>query len=115
MAATSSGPGWSTIATGVRHDLHGVKDNTLAGKHYDQYPDFLTRLENVNAGSSTYAALDVAGHGGSSTEERRTFVLASGPGVAAGARPAGTRLLDVLRPSPGCGWPYRAVDDLRVS
>ncbi|MFI7697161.1 alkaline phosphatase family protein [Nonomuraea sp. NPDC049655] len=207
MAATSSGPGWSTIATGVWPDLHGVKDNTFAGKHYDRYPDFLTRLENTGAGHSTYAALDwkpladqgtfgpridarvvldgdadgypaederltqvsetvlrtknpdaafvylgaidiaghgsgaasaayltaihdadarigrllaavrarptyaserwtvivatdhghtdAGGHGGSSIEERRTFVLASGPGVAAGARPADTRLVDV--------------------
>ncbi|NUP67763.1 MAG: nucleotide pyrophosphatase, partial [Nonomuraea sp.] len=207
MAATSSGPGWSTIATGVWPDLHGVKDNTFAGKHYDRYPDFLTRLESTNPAYSTYAALDwkplgdqgtfgpaidarvvldgdtngypaedervtqvsetvlrtenpdaafvylgaidieghdsgaasaayltaihdadarigrllaavrarpayaserwtvvvatdhghtdAGGHGGSSIEERRTFVLASGPGIAAGARPADTRLVDV--------------------
>ncbi|WP_327090472.1 alkaline phosphatase family protein [Nonomuraea sp. NBC_01738] len=207
MAATSSGPGWSTIATGVWPDLHGVKDNSFTGKRYDLYPDFLTRLENLNGAYSTYAALDwkpladqgtfssridtryildgdangysgqdaliaanaetvlrdqnpdaafvyfgntdivahnsgatsnaylqaiatidgyigrllsairarptygserwtivaatdhghadAGGHGGSSIEERRTFVLASGPGIAAGARPADTRLVDV--------------------
>lgn len=34
-------------------------------------------------------------HGGSTIEERRTFVLAQGPGIAAGARPFDTRLVDV--------------------
>ncbi|MFE0153100.1 alkaline phosphatase family protein [Nonomuraea sp. NPDC059007] len=207
MAATSSGPGWSTIATGVWPDRHGVKDNSFSGKRYDLHPDFLTRLENLNPAYSTFAALDwkplgdqgtfgtkidsrvildgdangypaedariataaetvlrqqnpdaafvyfgntdiVAhnsgaasqaylraiatqdayvgrllaaikarpsypserwtivvttdhghtdggGHGGSSMEERRTFVLAAGPGIAAAARPLDTRLVDV--------------------
>ncbi len=207
MAATSSGPGWSTIATGAWPDKHKVKDNTFAGKRYDLYPDFLTRLEGVNPAYSTYAAMDwkalgdqgtfgggldarivldgdsagypaederitqvseqvlrdrnpdaafvylgnvdivghnsgagsqaylnavatvdgqigrllaavkarptyagerwtvivstdhghtdAGGHGGSTIEERRTFVLASGPGIAAGATPSDTRLVDV--------------------
>ncbi|MDP9869574.1 MULTISPECIES: alkaline phosphatase family protein [Streptosporangium] len=207
MAATSSGPGWSTIATGVWPDRHKVKDNSFTGKRYDLYPDFLTRIEGVNPAYSTYAAVDwkplgeqgtfgagidarvvldgdsagypaederitqvseqvlrdrnpdiafvylgqidiaghnsgagsqaylnavkandaqigrllsavrarptyaserwtvvvatdhghtgIGGHGGSTIEERRTFVLASGPGIPAGARPADTRLVDV--------------------
>ncbi|WP_330354403.1 alkaline phosphatase family protein [Streptomyces chartreusis] len=208
MAATSSGPGWSTISTGVWPDKHGVKDNTFAGKKYGQYPGFLARLAQVRPALSTYAAvdwkpldaqgtvtpgadaklvldgdrdgytghdatiaaeteaiirdqnpdvlfvyfgqsdivghnqgagsqayldqiavqdayvgrlraaikarpsyaserwtvvvatdhghLDAGGHGGSSVEERRTFVLATGPGIAAGARPIDTRLVDVV-------------------
>ncbi|GAA4227773.1 hypothetical protein FHR32_000750 [Streptosporangium album] len=207
MAATSSGPGWSTIATGTWPDKHKVRNNTFAGKRYDLYPDFLTRLEKVNPAYSTYAAMDwrplgdqgafgpgidarivldgdsdgypvedgrviavsekvlrdrdpdvafvslgnvditghdsgaasqaylnaiatvdtyvgrllaavqsrpaypgerwtvivttdhghtdAGGHGGSTIEERRTFVLAAGPGIAAGATPVGTRLVDV--------------------
>ncbi|MEU6342294.1 alkaline phosphatase family protein [Streptomyces sp. NPDC046977] len=207
MAATSSGPGWSTISTGVWPDKHGVKDNTFAGKNYTRYPGFLARLAQVRPQLSTYAAvdwkpldtegtvtagadgknvydgdaegyplhdahiaddaervlrdqnpdvafvyfgntdvvahavgaaspkyldaiavqdgyvgrllaavrarptyaserwtvivatdhghLDAGGHGGSTVEERRTFVLAQGPGIAAGARPADTRLVDV--------------------
>ncbi len=35
------------------------------------------------------------GHGGSSIDERSTFVLAKGPGIPAGARPRDTRLVDV--------------------
>ncbi|WP_406415900.1 alkaline phosphatase family protein [Streptomyces sp. NBC_01614] len=208
MAATSSGPGWSTIATGVWPDKHGVKDNTFTGKDYARYPGFLARLAQVRPALSTYAAVDwkpldtqgtvtpgadaklvldgdadgytghdatiaaeteallrnqnpdvlfvyfgqsdivghnqgagsqayldqiavqdafvgrlraaikarpsyaserwtvivatdhghtdPGGHGGSSIEERRTFVLATGPGIAAGARPIDTRLVDVV-------------------
>ncbi|MFB7517907.1 alkaline phosphatase family protein [Streptomyces sp. NPDC056144] len=204
MAATSSGPGWSTISTGVWPDKHGVKDNTFTGKNYAKYPGFLARLHQVRPELSLFAAVDwpeldthgtvtpgadaklvydnnyavndlviteatedvlrnqnpdvlfvyfgetdeighgygaaspkyldaidvqdaylgrllaaiqarpsyaterwtviVAtdhghtdggGHGGSSIEERRTFVLAQGPGIAAGARPIDTRLVDV--------------------
>ncbi|WP_406861139.1 alkaline phosphatase family protein [Streptomyces sp. HUAS MG47] len=206
MAATSSGPGWSTISTGVWPDKHGVRDNSFTGRNYTQYPGFLARLHQVRPALSLYAAVDwkpldtygtvtagadakivldgdrdgyvghdetitadsvsvlrdqnpdvafvylgntdvvahangtgqkyldalavqdaqlgrliaaikarpayaterwtvivctdhghvdTGGHGGSSIEERRTFVLATGPGIAAGARPIDTRLVDV--------------------
>ncbi|MFJ6053086.1 alkaline phosphatase family protein [Streptomyces sp. NPDC092307] len=58
MAATSSGPGWSTIATGVWPDKHGVKDNSFVGKNYAAHPDFLTRIENAKSALNTYAAAD---------------------------------------------------------
>lgn len=58
MAATSSGPGWSTIATGVWPDKHGVKDNSFTGKNYTAHPDFLTRIENAKPALNTYAAAD---------------------------------------------------------
>lgn len=58
MAATSSGPGWSTIATGVWPDKHGVRDNSFTGKNYTAYPDFLTRIENAKPALNTYAAAD---------------------------------------------------------
>ncbi|MFI9003653.1 alkaline phosphatase family protein [Streptomyces sp. NPDC053541] len=204
MAATSSGPGWSTISTGVWPDKHGVKDNTFTGRNYAAHPGFLARLHQVRPDLSLFAAVDwpeldtygtvtpgadaklvynndyavndalitdatedilrnqnpdvlfvyfgetdeighsygaasqkyldaidvqdahlgrllaairarpayaterwtvivatdhghtdAGGHGGSSIEERRTFVLAQGPGIAAGARPLDTRLVDV--------------------
>ncbi|MGW6916877.1 alkaline phosphatase family protein [Kitasatospora sp. NPDC054939] len=224
VAATSSGPGWSTIATGVWPDKHGVKDNSFVGRQYGTYPGFLTRLQQVNPAYSTFAALnwkaldtygtyttgidgkvvldgdangyaatdpqiadaaesvlrnqnpdasyvyfgetdedghasgaasqayldaikrqdaylgrllnaikarpsyaaerwtvivttdhghtDGGGHGGNSIPERSTFVLAQGPGIAAGARPIDTRLTDVaatvfhqlgVTPQPGWG------------
>ncbi|MEU6315632.1 alkaline phosphatase family protein [Streptomyces sp. NPDC047014] len=58
MAATSSGPGWSTIATGAWPDKHGVKDNSFVGKNYTAHPDFLTRIENAKPSLNTYAAAD---------------------------------------------------------
>lgn len=58
MAATSSGPGWSTISTGVWPDKHGVKDNAFTGKNYGTYPGFLARLAQVRPQLSTYAAVD---------------------------------------------------------
>ncbi|WP_019886646.1 alkaline phosphatase family protein [Streptomyces purpureus] len=206
MAATSSGPGWSTISTGVWPDKHGVRDNTFTGRNYTQYPGFLARLHQIRPQLSLFAAVDwkpldtygtvtagadakivldgdrdgyvghdetitadsvsvlrdqnpdvafvylgntdvvahsygtgrryldaiavqdaqlgrmlnaikarptyaterwtvivctdhghvdAGGHGGSAIEERRTFVLATGPGIAAGLRPIDTRLVDV--------------------
>ncbi|MFJ6577901.1 alkaline phosphatase family protein [Streptomyces sp. NPDC091368] len=229
MAATSSGPGWSTISTGVWPDKHGVKDNTFTGKNYGQYPGFLARLHQVRPELSLFAAVDwpeldthgtvtpgadaklvydndyavndkvitditedvlrhqnpdvlfvyfgetdeighnngaaspkyldaidvqdgylgrllaaiqarpsyaterwtvivatdhghtdAGGHGGSSIEERRTFVLAQGPGIAAGARPLDTRLVDVaatvfrqlgIVPDPSWGLDGKPVQD----
>ncbi|WP_236245055.1 alkaline phosphatase family protein [Streptomyces sp. CC210A] len=206
MAATSSGPGWSTISTGVWPDKHGVRDNSFTGRDYGRYPGFLARLHQVRPELSLFAAVDwkpldtygtvtagadaklvldgdrdgyaghdetitattvsvlrdqnpdvafvylgntdvvahswgtgsrylhalavqdaqlgrmldaiearptraserwtvivctdhghvdSGGHGGSSIPERMTFVLATGPGIAAGARPHDTRLVDV--------------------
>ncbi|MFC9466316.1 alkaline phosphatase family protein [Streptomyces coelicoflavus] len=46
--------------------------------------------------TTDHGHVDAGGHGGSSIEERRTFILAQGPGIEAGARPADTRLVDVL-------------------
>jgi predicted AlkP superfamily pyrophosphatase or phosphodiesterase len=42
---TISGPGWSSILTGVWADKHGVHDNTFAGAKYDQFPHFFARLK----------------------------------------------------------------------
>ncbi|HET6355089.1 alkaline phosphatase family protein [Streptomyces sp.] len=229
MAQTSSGPGWSTISTGVWPDKHGVKDNTFIGKNYAKYPGFLARLNQIRPELSLFAAVDwpeldthgtvtpgadaklvfnnnyavndkvitdqtedilrnqnpdvlfvyfgetdemghsygaasqkyldaidvqdaylgrllaaiqarpsyaterwtvivatdhghvdSGGHGGSSIEERRTFVLAQGPGIAAGARPADTRLVDVaatvfkqlgITPDPAWGLDGKPVQE----
>ncbi|MEV4513455.1 alkaline phosphatase family protein [Dactylosporangium sp. NPDC049525] len=63
MASTLSGPGWSTIATGAWPDKHGVTDNSFTGQRYGQYPDFLTRMEQVRPALSTFAAVDWAALG----------------------------------------------------
>ncbi|MEU0033222.1 alkaline phosphatase family protein [Streptomyces sp. NPDC006333] len=55
FAPTLSGPGWSTIITGVWPDKHNVKDNAFTGHRFAQYPDFLTRIETAKPSLSTYA------------------------------------------------------------
>ncbi len=42
---TVSGPSWSSMLTGVWPDKHGVTSNDLEGSRYDEFPDFLTRIE----------------------------------------------------------------------
>jgi len=46
--ATSSGPGWSSILTGVWIDKHGVSNNSFSGHDFDTYPHFFSRLFEVN-------------------------------------------------------------------
>lgn len=53
---TVSGPVWSTVATGVYRDQHGVHDNAFHGNAFDRYPDVLTRVRESLLGSTTYAA-----------------------------------------------------------
>jgi hypothetical protein len=65
-ARTDSGPGWSSIASGVWPDKHGVVDNGFAGAQFTKYPDFLTRALEARPGLSTaalfsWAALDEHG------------------------------------------------------
>ena len=50
---TSSGPGWSSMLTGVWQDKHGVTDNSFSGSNYDAYPHFLQRVEEHNPNLST--------------------------------------------------------------
>ncbi|MBU0470214.1 MAG: alkaline phosphatase family protein [Nanoarchaeota archaeon] len=50
---TWSGHGWSDILTGVTSRKHGVRDNTFVGSNYEEYPDFLTRLESLTTKFNT--------------------------------------------------------------
>jgi predicted AlkP superfamily pyrophosphatase or phosphodiesterase len=44
---TVSGPGWSSILTGVWADKHGVQNNSFAGMNYAEYPHFFARLKET--------------------------------------------------------------------
>jgi predicted AlkP superfamily pyrophosphatase or phosphodiesterase len=55
---TVSGPGWSSMVIGVWADKHGVHNNDFTENVYHQYPDFLTRLEQVDSSFNTFAVLD---------------------------------------------------------
>ena len=42
---TYSGPGWSSMVTGVWMDKHGVSDNSFSGSNFEDYPPFTSLLE----------------------------------------------------------------------
>jgi predicted AlkP superfamily pyrophosphatase or phosphodiesterase len=75
---TDSGPGWSSIATGVWPDKHGVVDNGFADAQFQKFPDFLTRAkavrpELVTSAFFSWAALAEHGAFGPAIDQR--FVL----------------------------------------
>jgi predicted AlkP superfamily pyrophosphatase or phosphodiesterase len=49
---TISGPGWSSILTGVWADKHGVHDNTFTGAKYEPFPHFFARLKEARAATT---------------------------------------------------------------
>ncbi|MEU7718751.1 ectonucleotide pyrophosphatase/phosphodiesterase [Streptomyces tibetensis] len=56
-AYTDSGPGWSSILTGVWPERHGVTGNDFRGADYARHPDFLTRAATARPGLRTAAAV----------------------------------------------------------
>jgi len=50
---TISGPGWSSILTGVWADKHGVHDNSFSGRKYEDFPHFFARLKEVRPDAKT--------------------------------------------------------------
>ncbi|MGI5429877.1 alkaline phosphatase family protein [Streptomyces sp. CA-179760] len=57
MAYTDSGPGWSSILTGVWPDRHGVTGNDFKGADYARYPDFLSRAATTRPALRTAAVV----------------------------------------------------------
>ncbi|MBW8795270.1 MAG: alkaline phosphatase family protein [Streptomyces sp.] len=57
MAYTDSGPGWSSVLTGVWPDRHGVTGNDFHGADYGRHPDFLTRAAAARPGLRTAAVV----------------------------------------------------------
>jgi hypothetical protein len=55
---TVSGPGWSSMLTGVRTEKHGVDSNDFSPNRYAEWPDFLTRVERARPELGTFAVLD---------------------------------------------------------
>jgi len=55
---TVSGPGWSSMTTGVRTPKHRVDSNDFTGNDYADYPDFLTRIERERPELYTLAVTD---------------------------------------------------------
>ncbi len=55
---TISGPAWSSMLIGAWPDKHNVRNNNFAGNRYSEYPDFLTRIEQVRPELETFVAAD---------------------------------------------------------
>jgi predicted AlkP superfamily pyrophosphatase or phosphodiesterase len=55
---TLSGPAWSSMLTGVWPAKHGVLTNRFQKNRYTQYPDFLTRVEQVHPELETFVVAD---------------------------------------------------------
>jgi len=55
---TVSGPGWSSMLTGVWPDKHRVEGNDFTGNNYTTYPDFFTLIEQVEPSIETAAVVD---------------------------------------------------------
>lgn len=55
---TVSGPGWSSIFTGVWADKHGVRDNEFTGKNYRRYPHFFSLLRQARPDAVTASFCD---------------------------------------------------------
>jgi predicted AlkP superfamily pyrophosphatase or phosphodiesterase len=57
-ADTVSGPGWSSILTGVWADKHGVLDNEFTAPRYDRHPPFFTLLKRTRPEALTVSLSD---------------------------------------------------------
>ncbi len=95
---TVSGPGWSSMLTGVWPAKHGVHGNDFTGNDYARYPDFLTRLERIDSAFGTYAVIDWPPLG----------TTADGGPLLSGA-------VDRLDAIDGEALGYRAADSLSVA
>ena len=94
---TVSGPSWSSMLIGVWPDKHGVHGNDFTGNAYAQYPDFLTRLEQIDSTFGTYAVIDWPPLG-----------------TTADGGPLLTGAIDRLDVVDGDALGYRAADSLSV-
>jgi len=52
---TVSGPGWSSMLTGVWRGKHGVRANDFQGSDFERYPHFFTRLREVSPDLKLYS------------------------------------------------------------
>jgi len=50
---TDSGPGWTSILTGVWRNKHGVSGNSFEGRNFAEYPHFFRRLKETDSSIHT--------------------------------------------------------------
>ena len=56
--ATSSGPGWSTIFTGVWQNKHGVRSNKFEQHRIAEFPHFMRRIKDAKPTASCASIVD---------------------------------------------------------
>ena len=56
--ATSSGPGWSTIFTGVWRNKHGVNSNKFESHRIAEFPHFMRRIKDAKPTASCSSIVD---------------------------------------------------------
>ena len=94
---TVSGPGWSSMTIGVWADKHGVMGNNFSDNDYATYPDFLTRLEQIDPAFNTL-----------------TVMVWPPLGTTASGGPMISDALDVKINVDGDSLGYRVADSLAV-
>jgi predicted AlkP superfamily pyrophosphatase or phosphodiesterase len=90
---TISGPGWSSILTGVWADKHGVHNNTFLGKKYQHFPHFFARLKEARPDAVTVSAVTwvpIQDHIVSAADQALKFDPPEGDYVPADAEAAAT-------------------------
>lgn len=95
---TISGPGWSSMLTGVHRDKHGVTGNSFVGSNYEQYPHFFERLEAA-CDTRTVSIANWAPINTTILRNRADLVLTGGPDSLVAQRAAdvlGSQDMDVL-------------------
>jgi predicted AlkP superfamily pyrophosphatase or phosphodiesterase len=55
---TRSGPGWTSVVSGVWHGKHGVSDNSFAGYRAGEYPHFFKRIKEARPDLLTASIVD---------------------------------------------------------
>ncbi len=58
LFTTSSGPGWTSMLSGVWEDKHNVTDNSYNGSNLAGYPHFFKRVEGANPNHRTVSIVE---------------------------------------------------------
>lgn len=111
---TISGPGWSTILTGVWADKHGVNDNSFKGKNYDSFPHLFARIKQRQPEARTVSLVtwapiedEIVSH----ADVRRKFVARGKDYAGADAEAAAEAVRQLAVPELVCLFLYQGQVD----
>ncbi|MET2983701.1 alkaline phosphatase family protein [Aureibaculum conchae] len=58
LYTTSSGPGWTSMLSGVWQNKHGVVDNSYSGAQFSNFPHFFRHIEDANPENRTVSIVE---------------------------------------------------------